>query len=180
MVQKSKKTNRKNKTKNSNKTVKLNTNRPSPAESATLFPEGTIKRGNNKKRWVIKVNKGVHRWVPLINAEINGMQLLTVDYLAKNIGKPVKYLEGEYQEMVPKSMKPVPEEYIRTDTFTPNGDISIAGKVIKDWLKHRKPDLPDHKIISVLSDVDDSMQVDSMNKKTCSTNVMNSQAWIKL
>lgn len=167
--------------KKTNKTKK-NSTRPSPSESATLFPEGTIKKGNDKQNWVITVtNKGVHRWIPLLNAEINGVKLLTVDYLAKNIGKTVKYLEGEYQEVVPKSINAVPKLYLRVDTITPNGDISINGKIIKNWLLHRTPELPDNKMIFVLTDNPDelTLQIDSKNKKTCSTNVMNMQTWVK-
>lgn len=43
---------------------KLKTDRPSPAESATLFKEGTTKKGNDGNMYVIKKNKnGVHKWV---------------------------------------------------------------------------------------------------------------------
>lgn len=39
-------------------------NRPSPAESATLFPEGTLRRGNDGRMYVVAVTvAGVHRWV---------------------------------------------------------------------------------------------------------------------
>ena len=39
--------------------------RKSPAESATLFPEGTQKKGQDGKEWVVATTKaGVHRWVP--------------------------------------------------------------------------------------------------------------------
>lgn len=38
-------------------------NRPSPSESATLFNEGTEKKGNDGNIWIIKKNKnGVKRW----------------------------------------------------------------------------------------------------------------------
>lgn len=40
------------------------TDRPSPSESATLYPEGKRMVGNDGGVWVIKVSKnGVHRWV---------------------------------------------------------------------------------------------------------------------
>ena len=40
-----------------------NLTRPSPSESATLFPEGTEKKGNDGNMYVIKVDKnGVKRW----------------------------------------------------------------------------------------------------------------------
>jgi len=38
--------------------------RPSPSDSATLYPSGKRKRGNDGNMWEIRVNKnGVHRWV---------------------------------------------------------------------------------------------------------------------
>ena len=40
-----------------------NLTRPSPSESATIFPEGTEKKGNDGNMYVIKVDKnGVKRW----------------------------------------------------------------------------------------------------------------------
>ena len=39
--------------------------RKSPAESATQFSEGTQKKGQDGKEWVVATTKaGVHRWVP--------------------------------------------------------------------------------------------------------------------
>jgi hypothetical protein len=46
------------------KTRKLMIGRKSPAESAVLFPEGTVKRGQNGTSWsVTKTAKGISRWV---------------------------------------------------------------------------------------------------------------------
>jgi hypothetical protein len=43
---------------------KFKGDRPSPGESATLFSEGTRRRGNDGNMWIIRVSKsGVHRWV---------------------------------------------------------------------------------------------------------------------
>ena len=43
-----------------------NKGRKGPSESATDFPVGTIKLGNNKKKWIVKkVLGGSQRWVPL-------------------------------------------------------------------------------------------------------------------
>lgn len=40
--------------------------RPSPRWSATLFVEGTIRLGNDGRRWKVKETyTGVRRWVPL-------------------------------------------------------------------------------------------------------------------
>ena len=47
------------------KKATLRVGRKSPAESATLFPEGTQKKGQDGKEWVVATTKaGVHRWVP--------------------------------------------------------------------------------------------------------------------
>ena len=47
----------------SNKRTKRKTDRKSPSESATLFPKGTKKKGNDGNMWIITVTKkGVHRW----------------------------------------------------------------------------------------------------------------------
>ena len=165
-----------------NKSKKQKSSRPSPSESATLYPVGTIKRGNDKNDYVIvATSSGVQRWMPLLSAEINGIRLLTIDNIAKNIGKTFKYLEGEYQSQFPKSFKADKSKYLRIDEFTPNGDIEIKGKIVKDWFKTRQPALPDRAMIFVLSNNPDEipLQIDSQSKKTASTNVMNMQAWIK-
>jgi hypothetical protein len=37
--------------------------RKGPSQSATLFKEGTVKKGNDGNNWIIIINKlGVHRW----------------------------------------------------------------------------------------------------------------------
>ena len=42
------------------------TDRPSPSESATIFPVGTKMVGNDGDNWEVKANKsGVHRWVKI-------------------------------------------------------------------------------------------------------------------
>jgi hypothetical protein len=38
--------------------------RKGPTASATLFPVGTVRTGNDGNKWMIEVNKkGTHRWV---------------------------------------------------------------------------------------------------------------------
>ena len=40
--------------------------RPSPRWSATMFTEGTIRLGNDGRRWKVRETyTGVRRWVPL-------------------------------------------------------------------------------------------------------------------
>lgn len=43
---------------------KLKSDRPSPSESATLFKEGTKRKGNDGNMYIIKTNKnGVNKWI---------------------------------------------------------------------------------------------------------------------
>jgi hypothetical protein len=45
---------------------KTKKNRKGPAESATIFPVGTTKRGNDGNAWkIIKTDSGVHRWAKI-------------------------------------------------------------------------------------------------------------------
>ena len=45
--------------------------RPSPSESATLFPEGTEKKGNDGNMYVIKANKnGVNKWIKVNGGKV--------------------------------------------------------------------------------------------------------------
>ena len=50
-------------TKTARKTKKSRDTRPSPSESATLFPVGTIKIGNDGNKWIVKDTGRANRWV---------------------------------------------------------------------------------------------------------------------
>jgi hypothetical protein len=139
--------------------------RKSPSESATDFPEGTIKLGNNKQKWVVKkVSGGSQRWIPYESVELFGYKALTVDYLAKHIGKPVKFYEREYSDMWP----PKSNSKLYPSTITPNGNAGpiTNKKRIEGWLKTQKPSIKDRTMFSIDGDGDltESLQVDSINK----------------
>ena len=52
-------------TTSSSKPTKAKANRPSPSESATSYPDGTIKVGNDGNEWIVKTNRnGVNQWKP--------------------------------------------------------------------------------------------------------------------
>lgn len=71
--------------------------RPSPVESATSLPEGSIRRGGDGNDWVVKKSSnGTPRWSPIESVELNGWKLLTTNYLAKHIGKPITYYRRQY------------------------------------------------------------------------------------
>jgi len=70
-----------------------NLNRPSPSESATLFPEGTEKKGNDGNMYVIKVDKnGVKRWKKSSDTK-------------KSSKKPVKVLKKTSKKRLKKNSK---------------------------------------------------------------------------
>ena len=128
------------KTKHKNTTNKLQnktkkTSRPSPSESATSLPEGNIRPGGNDHRWVIvNTSKGIPRWVPLESCELNGWRLLTVDYVAKNIGKPIEIYETTYRN----DFWPGKKMKMSKSIFIPNGDAEINSKKLSGWLKKDK------------------------------------------
>jgi hypothetical protein len=155
--------------------------RKSPSESATDFPEGTIKVGNNKQKWVVKkVSGGSQRWIPYESVELFGYKALTVDYLAKHIGKPVKIYEREYSDLWPTKSN----SKLYASTFTPNGNAGplTNKKRIEGWLKTQKPSIKDRSVFIIDGSGDglDSLQVDSINKTIVSSNMMNQEAFVKV
>lgn len=121
----------KKKTSKKKKTLK---ERKSPAESATLFPEGTI-----KDKWVVvRASNGVPRWVPQLSVELNGFRKFTVNYAAKHIGEPITLYAREFENAWPS------KSYVwlkgNRYTFTPNGDaIKNRKTIVKNWLRTQKP-----------------------------------------
>lgn len=180
---------KKNKTNNhSSKTKKT---RPSPSESATSFPVGSIRRGNSGNRYVVVIAKnGIQRWTPIEGVELNGVRLLTVNHLAKNIGKPVVYYSRMYEDTFPS----VGElEKMEKATFIPNGHAQVdrKKKLLENWLRNQKPAVqPGHMFILLgkgeygagdYGNEDyDGMQVDSKHPQQVSDRVMNMEAFIKV
>lgn len=163
------------------KTRKNKGSRKSPSESATDFPEGTIKLGNNKQKWVVKkVSGGSQRWIPYESVELFGYKALTVDYLAKHIGKPVKIYEREYSDLWPTKSN----SKFYASTFTPNGNAGplTNKKRIEGWLKTQKPSIKDRTVFTIDGSEGglDSLQVDSINKTIVSSNMMNQEAFVKV
>jgi hypothetical protein len=165
--------------------------RKAPIESATSFPEGTV-----KGMWVVKrASNGVPRWVPDVSTELNGFRRLTVDYCAKYIGKPITIYVREYKEMWPKKnawSKSSDETHYKAK-FVPNGD-AVSGKTkIDGWLKSRKPVIKKGAYFYVDGPVSicdgankcddplpDGVQVDSVGKKLMSLNFMNQELFVKV
>ena len=173
------------------KSKKLNKERKSPNESATLFDVGTMEKGNDGHTWVIMSDKNNNkRWVPYTSVELNGLKALTVDYLAKNIDKTLKLYDREYGNQWPdkndwseknKMKKKASGHY--TILFKPTGNAILGKKVLKNWLKTQQPPIKDNtyfKVEGYISFDNDpnnmellSFQVDSKNKKIVSSNLIN-------
>lgn len=65
--------------------------RPSPTESATAFPVGTVKQGNDGNMWQVKNNATCQRWVKVSSGSISTANHLTPNYRYK-IGDKVKII----------------------------------------------------------------------------------------
>ena len=179
----------KSKSKTQNKKQTKKASRPSPSNSATSLPEGTIRTGGNGAYWVIvQTSKGIPRWVPTESCELNGWRILTVDYLAKNIGKPVEIYEREYMDTWPGKNQKMRDKL----KFIPNGHLQVNRKktLAENWLATRKPPIQKGQML-LLQGLGDwygnekemkefSMQVDSGNGKLVSSNVMNTEAFVKV
>ena len=161
--------------------------RPSPIESATTFPEGAIRVGGNKGRWVVtKTRIGVKRWTLYENAVLKGYAPLTVDVLCKNIGKPVKVYERPirfYEDDWPTSPKSFDTRY----EITPTGDLTFGGKLRPNWLETQKPRLPSSAYqndvmgtYSSFGDYSGPIHVDPISKCLVSSNVDNTEAFVEI
>jgi hypothetical protein len=158
---------------------KRTTTRKAPAISATVVAEGTKRGGQDGRMWVVKAR----RWLPIASVELNGYAPLTVDVLRKNIGKVLTVYEREYGEVWPKR-----SEKMFSYRFRPSGDAKQGMKVRKGWLRTQMPPIPDR----VLFFVDGEgtlmnpprmepleLQVDSLDKKRVSSNVLNMEAFVR-
>jgi hypothetical protein len=161
--------------------------RPSPTESATAFPEGTIRVGGNKSRWVVtKTAAGVKRWTPYENAALLGYKPLTVDVLCENIGKPVKVYERAlrmYEDTWPTGSKDFDVRY----EINPTGDVIFGGKLRPHWLKTQKPRLPSgayrNEVMGTYSSFGNysgPIRVDPITKCLVSSNIDNTEAFVKI
>ena len=159
--------------------------RKSPTASATEFPEGTIQEGNDKHSWVVKKAGGSQRWVPVDSAELFGYKRLTVDDLAKHIGKPLTIYEREYCDVWP----PKGPCKIQSAVFTSTGDAGPIDREKRDvgWLKSRSPSIKPRTMYTVDGTLlykggpqVDGLQVDSVGQKLVSSRLMNTEAFIKV
>ena len=162
--------------------------RKSPNTSATQFPEGTIEIGNDNHRWVVKkTEKGVKRWVPFYSTTLFGYTPLTAKILKKNINKPIIVYERQSHNFWPKSKKDFDVKYL----FTASGDAELVTKdkkeniVFSNWLKNKKYIVKKNDIFIIKgnmksNDIDSTIQVSPLPDELVSTNLMNTDAFVKI
>jgi len=167
------------------KATKATKGRPSPTESATAFPEGTIRVGGNKGRWVVtQTATHVKRWAPYENVALNGYAPLTVDVLCKNIGKPIKVYERVlrfYEDTWPTG----PRDFDVRYEITPTGDLIFGGKLRPNWIETQKPRLPSgaNEVMGTYSSFGNykgPIHVDPISKCLVSSNVDTTEAFVKI
>ena len=162
--------------------------RKSPSVSATLHPEGTIEFGKDKNRWVVKQTEtGVKRWVPIHSTSLFGYAPLTAKILEKNINKPIVVYERQIVYTWPKSKRDFYVKY----TFTASGDAELIKnqgkdvKVFPNWLKTKTPKVKSRDLFIIKGtmkskDLESTIQVAPLPVELVSSNLMNSEAFVKV
>jgi len=156
--------------------------RKAPRISATGVAEGTIQFGSDKEKWVVKkTHAGIHRWVPFHSTSLFGYAPLTAKILSEHIQKPITVFERESKYTWPTK----PSDFDIKYTFTATGDADVQGNTITDWLHYKKPHVKkdDRFIIKGLmksKNIDSTLQVAPLPGELVSTNLMNTDAFIKV
>jgi hypothetical protein len=157
-------------------------NRKSPSESATLFAEGTIKFAGKRERWVVSATKqGVKRWIPFHSGTLFGYKPLTAKILSKHINKPIDVFERASLDKWPSE----PSDFDVRYTFTASGDAVRDNKIFKNWLKTKKPAVRNDDLFLISGemkskDLNVSIQVAPEPGELISTNLMNTDAFVKI
>ena len=174
-----------NKTRKNKKNRNSRNTRKSPPTSATIHPEGTIDFGNDSQKWVVKnTEHGVKRWVPFHSTTLFGYTPLTAKILEKNINKPIMVYERQSHTVWPKSSK----DFDVTYSFTASGDAELQKKDTKlfiNWLKTKHPAVKKNELFIIKgimksSDIDATLQVSPLPSELVSTNLMNTDAFVKI
>jgi len=179
--------------------------RKSPEQSATLYKIGTKKTGNDKNIWIVKENKnGIKRWIlfkkPIKETSkkiLNYFKKFTVDDAAKNINKLITIYCREYKEVgdEPKinDWKNKKDSSYYKLKFRPNGNagISVRKKRLENWLITQKPEIKNRTSFVLDGELYEyikgkweyfanGLQVDSVDKKTISPRLINTECFIKI
>lgn len=163
-------------------TLKNIKERKSPINSATMYAEGTIEFGNDNQRWVVKKTKsGTHRWVPFYSTTLFGYTPLTAKILAKFINKSIIVYERQLSYNWPKNSKDFDVKY----SFIASGDVEKGGKIFEKWLKKKIPSVKKNNIFIIKgimksNDYEGSIQVAPLPGELISSNLMNTDAFVKI
>ena len=167
------------------KTRKVKKHRISPDASATVHPEGTIARGRDSHRWVVKKTAGgVKRWIPFYSTRLFGYAPLTATTLKQHIRKPVQVYEREIGSAWPTKPRDFDVKYV----FTASGDAEVYKnkqvQVIPRWLTTRVPAVKKNDTVLIAGsmkskDISATLQVAPAPGELVSTNLMNTEAFVK-
>ena len=167
-------------------TRKVKKERKSPETTATLYPEGTIEFGMDSERWVVKETKsGIKRWVPYYSTVLFGYAPLTAKILEKHINKPITVYEKQAGDVWPKSSRDFDVKY----SFVASGDAELLKKsdvkLFSNWLKTKTPAVKDGQYVIIKgiltsNDIEANIQVAPLPGELVSSNLMNTDAFIKV
>jgi hypothetical protein len=132
--------------------------RKGPSQSATLFKEGTVKKGNDGNTWIITTNKlGVHRWQKM-GSNSKTMKIIPKSSKSKSKSKRVLNIDADPDTVWGKN-KPLEEFWQQLASgkkvvlIEKNGDYKIftmpTGKMTIRKMYNSFDD--DENIVSVLS-----------------------------
>ena len=155
-----------------------------PNRISHSFSRGAHSCRGNKQRWVVTQTViGVKRWTPYENAALLGYKPLTVDVLCENIGKPIKVYERPMKYVWPTG----PRDFDVRYEINPTGDLIFGSKLRPHWLKTQKPRLPSREYhnevmgtYSSFGNYRGSIHVDPITKCLVSSNVDNTEAFVKI
>ncbi len=144
-------------------------------------------RGNDDKPWVaVSAKNGVQRWTSYTSATLNGLRVLTLDYLRKHVGKPVVIYDRSARDIWPSGVR---EKDMESYTFVPDGDAqsSMIMTRYKDWLFTRSPSPPARGFVMITGTRTSSLKTDIdrgwgpivSGNEIASSNPRNTQSFVK-
>jgi hypothetical protein len=155
-----------------------------PDLEAKLYVEGTIEFGkDSNERWVVKNTENGKQWVPLYSVSLFGFRHLTAKILEENINKPITVYERQSQSSWPKTLDDFDVRY----DFAASGDVEFVKdkQVIQNWLTTRTPAVNEGQYVILKgeltsNDIEAGIQVGTLPGELVSSNLMNTDAFIKI
>lgn len=155
-----------------------------PEQQANLYLEGTIEFGkDSNERWVVKETENGKQWVPFYSISLFGFRPLTAKILEENINKPIRIYERQSQYSWPKSLDDFDVKY----DFAASGDVEFVKdkQVIQNWLITKTPPVNEGQYVILKgeltsNDIEAGIQVGTLPGELVSSNLMNTDAFIKV